>query len=66
MPFWDSEDSDEGDNCYGLCAYEEPIVIGGEPHQKPSRVLVCAPSNSALDEIIYRIIHTFAFDISHG
>lgn len=55
VPAWDSDASDVNDDCYGLLDYDDPIVIGQQP-QKMARVLVCAPSNSALDEIVYRII----------
>lgn len=50
------DDSDPNDDCYGLNNFEVPMVIGKEK-PKSARVLVCAPSNSALDEIVYRIIH---------
>lgn len=49
------DESDPNDDCYGLNNYETPFVIGKES-PKSARVLVCAPSNSALDEIVHRII----------
>ena len=55
VPSWDSIGRDVDDDCYGLMKYDEPIVIG-QKLTKTARVLVCAPSNSALDEIIHRII----------
>lgn len=57
---WDSaEDSDPNDDCYGLLDYDTPMVIGKQS-RKPARVLVCAPSNSALDEIVHRIIQRWS------
>jgi len=53
----DDDDSDSGDDhCWGLAGRDIPLfVIGKTPAYIP-RVLVCAPSNSALDEIMYRIM----------
>ena len=57
VPCWENDMMGAHDDCYGLMDFDKPIVIGHQ-ETKTARVLVCAPSNSALDEIIYRIMTT--------
>eukprot|EP01025_Chloroclados_australasicus_P000476 TRINITY_DN10246_c0_g1_i6.p1 TRINITY_DN10246_c0_g1~~TRINITY_DN10246_c0_g1_i6.p1 ORF type:complete len:622 (-),score=78.28 TRINITY_DN10246_c0_g1_i6:752-2617(-) len=45
----------EGDDCYGLLQ-KEPLVRVIKDDKPKVTVLVCAPSNSALDEIIMRVL----------
>lgn len=54
---WD-EDIGAGDDVFGLAPRTPPVRVGGELGPK-AHVLVCAPSNSALDEIVLRLL-------SHG
>ena len=43
------------DDCFGLTSLPEPVRITKEEGTH-ARVLVCAPSNSALDELLRRIL----------
>ena len=54
---WD-EDIGAGGDVFGLAPSTPPVRVGGERGPK-AHVLVCAPSNSALDEIVLRLL-------SHG
>eukprot|EP00879_Flechtneria_rotunda_P030366 GHRR01032991.1.p1 GENE.GHRR01032991.1~~GHRR01032991.1.p1 ORF type:complete len:266 (+),score=55.51 GHRR01032991.1:320-1117(+) len=42
-------------DCFGLCNRRPPVVIGKAMGPK-AHVLVCAPSNAALDEVVLRIL----------
>eukprot|EP01025_Chloroclados_australasicus_P044132 TRINITY_DN4759_c0_g1_i10.p1 TRINITY_DN4759_c0_g1~~TRINITY_DN4759_c0_g1_i10.p1 ORF type:complete len:789 (+),score=106.44 TRINITY_DN4759_c0_g1_i10:122-2488(+) len=50
-------DDDVDEDCFGLLNGQQipPVVIGRET-LKRSSVLVCAPSNSALDEVLMRVL----------
>ena len=50
---WDA-DLGPGDNCWGYDTKEPPVRVSPEKGPK-AHVLVCAPSNSALDEIVLRL-----------
>lgn len=50
---WDP-DFGPGDNCWGYDTKEPPVRVSPEKGPK-AHVLVCAPSNSALDEIVLRL-----------
>lgn len=47
------DSGDDGD--YGMTTYDKPKVICGDQIRRP-KIIICAPSNSALDEILYRTI----------
>eukprot|EP01023_Acetabularia_acetabulum_P019512 TRINITY_DN19953_c0_g1_i1.p1 TRINITY_DN19953_c0_g1~~TRINITY_DN19953_c0_g1_i1.p1 ORF type:complete len:785 (-),score=164.49 TRINITY_DN19953_c0_g1_i1:160-2514(-) len=55
------ENCEEGDDCYGLLRKEPLVRIAPDDKPKVS-VLVCAPSNSALDEIIMRVLESGLLD----
>ena len=42
-------------DCFGLTNLAAPVRISSRPGAR-ARVLVCAPSNSALDELLRRIL----------
>eukprot|EP00803_Ostreobium_quekettii_P007947 evm.model.scf_520.6 EVM.evm.TU.scf_520.6 scf_520:61854-71225(+) len=54
-PPYEDSDGEAEDVCCSLLQRELPVVVGGAKRRK-GRVLICAPSNSALDELICRII----------
>ncbi len=51
---WD-EGAGAGDDLFGLQPGTVPVRVGAESGPK-AHVLVCAPSNSALDEIVLRLL----------
>lgn len=55
----------DGDNCFGLLAREQAHRIGQQTGPR-AHVLVCAPSNSALDEIVLRTISNGLMDGTGG
>ena len=48
-------------DAFGLLKVTPPIRVGKDVGRK-SHVLVCAPSNSALDEIVIRLLSTGLLD----
>ena len=54
---------DEGSvaDVFGMLEVAKPVVIGRESPPK-AHVLVCAPSNSALDEIVIRLMDVGVMD----
>ncbi|KAL0052040.1 hypothetical protein WJX82_006920 [Trebouxia sp. C0006] len=51
-------------DAFGLLSVSKPVRVGKDVGRK-SHVLVCAPSNSALDEIVMRLLSTGLLD-EHG
>ena len=50
-----------GTNCWGLLQPQRIARVGRDSAAK-AHLLVCAPSNSALDEIVLRILKTGLMD----
>ena len=50
-------------DAFGLLSVSKPVRVGKDVGRK-SHVLVCAPSNSALDEIVMRLLSTGLLDES--
>lgn len=48
-------------DAFGLLSVSKPVRVGKDVGRK-SHVLVCAPSNSALDEIVMRLLSTGLLD----
>jgi len=48
-------------DAFGLLNVSKPVRVGKDVGRK-SHVLVCAPSNSALDEIVMRLLSTGLLD----
>ena len=48
-------------DAFGLLNVSKPMRVGKDVGRK-SHVLVCAPSNSALDEIVLRLLSTGLLD----
>ncbi|KAF5835699.1 P-loop containing nucleoside triphosphate hydrolase protein [Dunaliella salina] len=53
--------SKAGNNCWGLLQPQRIARVGRDSAAK-AHLLVCAPSNSALDEIVFRILKTGLMD----
>ncbi|CAI5472811.1 unnamed protein product [Closterium sp. Yama58-4] len=62
----DEEESGAGSSGGGVFGSTQQVEVLGGHRKQRAHVLVCAPSNAALDEIVLRLLHTGLRDDSGG
>ncbi|CAI5466534.1 unnamed protein product [Closterium sp. Yama58-4] len=62
----DEEESGAGSSCGGVFGSTQQVEVLGGHRKQRAHVLVCAPSNAALDEIVLRLLHTGLRDDTGG